>query len=90
MYSLPLLEREIASADAVYGNTVSLKIAELVERGIAPPQEIYIWSICHGDYAWLEGASESVIRNVYRSKLRKLVRRNGRYFTHLFVNRATP
>ena len=89
MYSLPLLEREIASADAVYGNTVSLNIAELVERGIATPKEIDAWSICCGDYTWLEGASESVIRNVYHSKLRKLVRRNGRYFTHLFVNRTT-
>ena len=88
MYSLPILEDEISKRRPAYSNTVSIGIAELVERGIATTLEIDAWVRHNENCSWLEGASMSVIRNLYRGRLRKLVKREGRYFTRLFVDRS--
>jgi len=88
MYSLPLLEREILIREPVYSNTVCMEVATLVERGIATVAEIDSWVRCNEFCAWLEGASMSVVRNVYRGRLPNLVKRNNRYFTQLFVDRS--
>jgi hypothetical protein len=88
MYSSPILEKEIARAAPVYGETVCFEIADLVRRGVATVREIDSWSVSKSNCAWLEGASNPVVRNLYRGQLPLLVKRNGRYFTHLFVNRA--
>ena len=87
-YILPLLEREIAQSQPVYENTVRFEVADLVERGIAAVKEIESWVFSNDRCAWFEGASDPVIRNVYRGRLRRLVKLNDRYFTQLFVNRA--
>jgi hypothetical protein len=87
MYSLPILEREVAMVEPAYGNTVHFEISDLVLRGVATTDEIKSWAVAGARFAWMEGASDPVVRSVYRGRLRQLVKHNGRYFTQLFVNR---
>lgn len=87
------IQDEINKAEPIYGNTVRLEVSDLVMRGIATPREISTWVKDHESLAWLEGASEPVIKNVWRGKLHTLVRRkdrfgNYRHYSYLFVARG--
>lgn len=81
------IQEKIFSVVPVYGETVCLEICELVSRGVATPSEIDWFSILHVKSCWLEGPSNPVVRNLYRGRIRSLVKSAGRYYTRLFCNR---
>ncbi len=81
------LEKMIENTEPVYGNTVRLEIAELSR--VISKEALIEWLGKNQGRAWVEGASEPVVRNVWRGKLRLLLKIDGRYFTQLFCQRST-
>jgi hypothetical protein len=81
------LEKLIDETKPVYGNTVCLPVAEL--WSIITKKELVNWLSKNRERAWVEGSSNPVMRNVWRGKLRLLLKVNGRYFSFLFCQRRT-
>lgn len=80
------IRRYIVGSKLAYKSTISVEIVSITGNGIATKKEVIDFVESHPESVWLEGASNSVLSNIYRGRLSQLIKKDGRYYSRIFFN----